>query len=105
MNINRYLMVLAIGTGMIAISLLFFKIPIIAVWELLVVSISLITVWVYYDWREKKKIEVKQIRDKIQAEKCWCHICRHTEARDCINVSCTCCLLLKKNQILGHESG
>jgi hypothetical protein len=105
MNINRYLMVLAIGTGMIAISLLLFKIPIIAVWELLLVSVSLITVWVYYDWREKKKIEVRQIRDKIQAEKCWCRVCKHTEAQDCIKVSCTCCLLLKKNQILGHESG
>ena len=104
MNINRYLMILAIGTGMISIGLLVFKIPIIAVWELLLVSISLISVWIYYDWREKKKVEVRQIRDKIQAEKCWCHICRHTEARDCIKVNCTCCLLLKKNEILGHIS-
>ena len=105
MNINRYLMVLAIGTGMIAVSLLLFKIPIIAVWELLLVSVSLISVWIYYDWKEKKKIQVSQIRDRIQAEKCWCHICKHTEARDCIKVNCTCCLLIKKNQILGHESG
>src|ERR671910_684551 len=104
MNINRFLMILAIGTGMMAISLLIFKIPIIAVWELLLVSVQLITVWVYYDWREKMYQEEDGIRDKIQAEKCWCHICRHTEARDCIKVNCTCCLLLKKNQILGHES-
>ncbi|MGH9977862.1 MAG: hypothetical protein ACRD8Z_18810 [Nitrososphaeraceae archaeon] len=105
MNVNRYLMVLAIGTGMIAISLLLFRIPIVALWELMLVSVSLIMIWVYYDWREKKKIEAKEIRDKIQIEKCWCHVCRHTEARDCIKVNCTCCLLIKKNQILGHEPG
>lgn len=105
MNTNRYLMVLAIGTGMIAISLLLFKIPIFAVWELLLVSVSLISLWIYYDWREKKKTDVRQIQDKIKTDKCWCHICRHTEARDCMKANCSCCLFLKKDQVLGHYSG
>jgi hypothetical protein len=97
-------MVLAVGTGIVSIGLLLFKIPIVAVWELLLIAIPLIALWIYYNWKESKKKQQQHVLDKIQNQKCCCHICKHGVAQDCIKVSCACCLITKKDQIFGHES-
>lgn len=104
MSVNKYLMILAIGTGMMVISLLVFKIPIRAVGPLLLIAIAVIGMWLYYDWRESKKNQQKQIPAEIETQKCWCHICGHTEARDCVKAYCSCCMMVKKSQIVAHES-
>jgi hypothetical protein len=103
MNINKYLMVLAVGTAMVSVSLLLFKIPIVAIWELLLIAIPLVTLWLYYNWRESKKRLQQDILVKIQSLKCKCHICKHSDAKDCIKVSCACCIITRKDQIFGHE--
>lgn len=103
MNINKYLMVLAVGTAMVSIGLLLFKIPIVAIWELLLIAIPLVTLWLYYSWKESKKRQQQDILDKIQNQKCECRICKHSDARDCIKVSCACCIMTRKDQIFGHE--
>ena len=103
MNINKYLMVLAVVTAMVSIGLLLFKIPIIAIWELLLIAIPLTTVWLYYSWRENKKRQRQDILDRIQNQKCECHICKHSDAQDCIKARCACCIITRKDQIFGHE--
>lgn len=103
MNINKYLMVLAVGTAMVSIGLLLFKIPIVAIWELLLIAIPLVTLWLYYSWKESKKRQQQDMLDKIQNQKCECHICKHSDAQDCIKVSCACCIITRKDQIFGHE--
>ena len=96
-------MVLAIGTTMVSIGLLLFKIPIVAIWELLLIAAPLVTLWLYYNWKESKKRQQQDILDKIQNQKCGCYICKHSDAQDCIKVSCACCIITRKDQIFGHE--
>ncbi|MFQ5920401.1 MAG: hypothetical protein ACE5JV_00075, partial [Nitrososphaerales archaeon] len=88
MNVNKYFMILAIGTGMIAIGLLVFHIPILALRPLLIIAVALIGVWAYYYWREDKKKQQTKIQAEVEGQKCWCHICKHTEATDCVKTSC-----------------
>ena len=104
MSVNRYLLILALGTGMIAIGLLVFHIPILAVRPLLVIAVALGGIWIYYFWTEDKKKQLVQIQADIEAQKCWCYICKHTEAIDCVKSYCSCCMIMKKGQIVAHES-
>lgn len=104
MNVNKYLMVLAIGTSMLVICLLVFHIPILAVRPLLLIAIGLIGIWAIYYWRKGKINEQEEVQAGIEVEKCWCHICEHTEARYCLKSSCSCCMIIKKGQIIAHES-
>ena len=54
MNVNKYLMVLAIGTSMLVFCLLVFHIPILAVRPLLLIAIGLIGIWaIFFKTKEK----------------------------------------------------
>ena len=95
-------MILGIGTGIIALALIVFHVPPQEVGPLLVVALPLIIIWLLYDRMQEQKKKRSMILGKSQ-NLCRCHICKHTTIGDCIKARCSCCMIIKKDNVMDHE--
>jgi hypothetical protein len=97
---QRWLLMLAIATGVFAISLLLLRINIRTLAILLGIGISLLTLWLYMD---AKYFSLKG-RNNSSKEVCVCPICKHSSAEVCLQEKCSCCLITKDEKVVGHSS-
>jgi hypothetical protein len=100
MNITtRWLLALGIGTVCFGISLFVLRIPIRTNIVFFSIGLPLVALWLYVDVKSKEKKKI----DSITAQACICSICKHEEARICLQQKCACCIVMKGNIIIGHS--
>ena len=68
----------------------------------LVIGLSLIGLWLYLDIRKEGKQKKGVYVNTTQA--CICPICEHKETKICLQQKCACCLIMKGDVIIGHDS-
>jgi hypothetical protein len=97
---HRWLFMLAIATGLFAISLLLLRVNIRTLAILLGIGLPLVTLWLYMDAKyfsaQRISISPKQA--------CVCPVCKHRDARMCFEEKCSCCLITKDEKVIGHSS-
>jgi hypothetical protein len=97
---HRWLFMLAIATGLFAISLLLLRVNIRTLAILLGIGLPLVTLWLYMDAKyfsaQRKSISPKQA--------CVCPVCKHRDARMCFEEKCSCCLIKNDEKVIGHSS-
>ncbi len=60
---------------------------------------AVVTLWLYADRRSNQQKKISAIA--VQA--CICSICKHEEAKQCMQQKCACCILMKGDTIIGHS--
>lgn len=96
---TRWLSILGIGTVIFAISLVVLRIPIRTIIIFFVIGMAVVTLWLYADRRSNQQKKISAIA--VQA--CICSICKHEEAKQCMQQKCACCILMKGDTIIGHS--
>ena len=97
---HRWLLMLAIATGLFAISLLLLRVNIRTLAILLGIGLPLVTLWLYMD----AKYFSVQRRNSSSKQACVCPICKHQDSRTCFEEKCSCCLITKDEKVIGHSS-
>jgi hypothetical protein len=97
---HRWLLMLAIATGLFAISLLLLRVNIRTLAILLGIGLPLVTLWLYMD----AKYFSTQRRNISSKQACVCPVCKHQDARMCFEEKCSCCLITKDEKVVGHSS-
>ena len=67
----------------------------------LVIGLSLIGSWLYLDIRKEEKQKKGVYVNNTQA--CICLICDHKETKTCLQQKYACCLIMKGDDIIGHN--
>ncbi|HEX2170650.1 MAG TPA: hypothetical protein VHF65_10175 [Nitrososphaera sp.] len=97
---QRWLLMLAIATGVFAISLLLLRINIRTLLILLGIGLPLVTLWLYMDARYFSA----QRSSNSPRQMCACPICKHQQTSMCFEKNCSCCLITKGEKVIGHSS-
>lgn len=97
---QRWLLMLAIATGLFAISFLLLRVNIRTLVILLGIGLPLVTLWLYMD----AKYFSAQGRSIPSKQACVCPVCKHQYARMCLEEKCSCCLVTKGEKVIGHSS-
>ena len=97
---QRWLLVLAIATGLFAISFLILRVNIRTLLILLGLGLPLVTLWMYMD----AKYFSVQGRNISSKQACVCPVCKHPYAGMCLDQKCSCCLITKGEKVIGHSS-
>lgn len=97
---QRWLLMLAIATGLFAISLLLLRVNIRTLAILLGIGLPLVTLWLYMD----AKYFSPQRRNTSSKQVCACPVCKHPDATMCFGERCSCCLITKDEKVVGHSS-
>jgi hypothetical protein len=97
---HRWLLMLAIATGLFAISLLLLRVNIRTLAILLGIGLPLVTLWLYMD----AKYFSTQRRNISSKHACVCPVCKHRDARMCFEEKCSCCLIKNDEKVIGHSS-
>lgn len=96
---TRWLSILGIGTIIFGISLFALRIPIRTIIVFFIVGVPVVALWLYVDARSKQQKRVAV----ISTQACICPICKHEEAKVCLQQKCACCLVMKGNSVIGHS--
>jgi hypothetical protein len=97
---QRWLLMLAITTGLFGISFLLLRVNIRTLAILLGIGLPLVTLWLYMD---DKYFSVRR-RNISSKQACACPVCKHPEATKCFEERCSCCLITKDERVVGHSS-
>jgi hypothetical protein len=97
---ERWLLMMAIATGLFAIALLLLRVNIRTLAILLGIGLPLVTLWLYMD---AKHFSV-QGRNVSSKQACVCPVCKHQDAGMCFEGKCSCCLITKDEKVVGHSS-
>lgn len=100
---NRWLMALGVGTVLFALMLFVFHVPVRAVMIFFALGIPVIFLWIYVDLKSKYEKEEIKTRNRLEQQGCICAVCKHDNARECIDQKCPCCVSMKGNSIIGHS--
>ncbi|HEU4605020.1 MAG TPA: hypothetical protein VFS46_02155 [Nitrososphaera sp.] len=97
---QRWLLMVAIATIILAVALLVLRINVRTVLVFYVIGLSVVTLWMIIDARY-----FSAPRKNIQAtQPCACPICKHEYARMCLQDRCACCLITREEKVVGHSS-
>jgi hypothetical protein len=99
---HRWLLMLAIATGLFAISLLLLRVNIRTLAILLGIGLPLVTLWLYMDAKYFSAQRARNVSSSKQA--CVCPICKHSDATLCFEEKCSCCLITRDEKVVGHSS-
>jgi hypothetical protein len=96
---TRWISILGIVTLCFGISLFVFRIPIRTIIIFFAIGIPLILLWLYAD----KKSTQQRTFNTITKQACICLICKHEQAKVCLQQKCACCIMRKGNDVIGHS--
>lgn len=96
---TRWLLVLGMGTLCFGISLFVLRIPLRTIIIFFAIGLPLVALWLYVDVKSKQQKNV----DVIMMQACICSICKHKEAKLCLQQKCACCIVMKGNSVTGHS--
>jgi uncharacterized membrane protein len=63
------------------------------------IGVPLIVLWLYADERSKQQRRI----GTITQQGCICSICKHEQAKICLQQKCACCIMIKGNDVIGHS--
>jgi hypothetical protein len=98
-NTTRYMAMLGIGTIVFGISLFVLHIPVRTVIIFFIIGFPLVLLWLYVDTKSKQQTTLSTITKQV----CICQICKHEEAKLCLERRCACCIMMKGNSVIGHS--
>jgi hypothetical protein len=96
---TRYIAILGMGTIVFGISLFILRIPIRTIAVFFILGLPLVMLWLYVDTKSKQQNKVTA----INTQGCVCPICKHDQARLCLEKKCACCIMMKGNSVIGHS--
>lgn len=97
---QRWLLMIAVATAILAVSMLVLRINARTVIIFYVIGLSVVTLWMIVDARY-----FSAPRKNIQpVQPCACPICNHDYARKCLQERCACCLVTKDEKVIGHST-
>src|SRR5687768_9272679 len=97
---QRWLLMIAVATAILAISMLVLRINVRTVIIFYVIGLSVVTLWMIVDARY-----FSAPRKNIQpAQPCACPICKHDYTGKCLQERCACCLVTKDEKVIGHST-
>lgn len=112
---TRWILTLGLATLCFGIFLFVLRIPIRTIGIFFALGIPLVLLWLYTT--DKSKQQQQQQKGKIinnssssdnnlvqhQQQLCICAICKHEQARVCLDQKCACCIVMKGNKVIGHS--
>jgi hypothetical protein len=100
---NRWLVTLGVGTVLFALSLFVVRVPVRTIIIFFAIGIPVIFLWLYIDLKSKREKEEIDALNRLEQQGCICAVCKHSQATDCINQKCPCCISMKGDVIIGHS--
>ena len=64
------------------------------------VGVAMIILWVYFNVRTTQTGDMKF----VAKQPCKCAICNHDKVRLCLEQKCACCIVVERENIVGHTS-
>jgi hypothetical protein len=95
---KRLLLIAGIATLCFGISLFVLRIPVRTIVVFFIIGIPVVAIWWYADKESKPKNS-----DRYSQEACICPICKHDQAKICLQQKCACCIVMKADIVLGHS--
>jgi hypothetical protein len=96
---TRWISVLAIAALCFGIGLFVLRVPVRTILIFFAIGVPLMVLWLYADEKSKQQKRV----NKISKQGCICQICKHEQAKVCLEQKCACCIMMKGNSIIGHS--
>jgi hypothetical protein len=100
---NRWLVALGVGTVLFALSLFVVRVPVRTIIIFFAIGIPVIFLWLYIDLKSKREKGEIDALNGIEQEGCICAVCKHCQARECMEQKCPCCISMKGDSIIGHS--
>jgi len=100
---NRWLIALGLGTVLFALSLIVVHVPARTIMIFFALGMPVIFLWLYVDFKSKREKEEKDALNRLEQQGCICAVCKHDNARECLDQECPCCVSMKGNSIVGHS--
>jgi hypothetical protein len=105
---QRWVLVVSIALVLLGVTLLTLRSVLFSL-VLIIAGIAIFTYWLY---RVARSREVDRLlpddrtfssKPGVGAETlCTCSICKHTDTKMCLGIRCSCCVLMRNKQIVGH---
>jgi hypothetical protein len=99
---QRWLVLITIATILFAIALLILRINIRSLLIFFVIGISAVTLWMVVDARFLASQSKR--RANAESQPCKCPVCNDDYEEMCFQNRCACCLIIKKDKVVGHSS-
>lgn len=96
---TRWILILGIVTLCLGIALMVLRVPIRTMLIFFAIGVPLILLWVYADQKSKQQKTISI----ITKQGCICSICKHEQAKICLQQECACCIMMKGNNVMGHS--
>ena len=96
---TRWISILAIAALCFGIGLFVLRVPVRTILIFFAIGVPLIVLWLYADEKSKQQKRV----NKISKQGCICSICKHEQAKVCVDQKCACCIMMKGSDIIGHS--
>ena len=95
---KRLLLIVGIATLCFGISLFVLRIPVQTIVVFFIIGIPVVAIWWYADKESKPKKS-----DRYSQEACICPICKHDQAKICLQQKCACSIVMKADIVVGHS--
>ena len=99
---QRWLVMITIASILFAIALLVLRINLRSLLIFYVIGICAFTLWMVVDRRFFALQGKLASGEKIHP--CACPVCNHDSQEMCFQHKCACCLIMKKDKVVGHSS-
>jgi hypothetical protein len=96
---TRWISILGIAALCFGLALFVLRVPLRTILIFFAIGIPLIILWLYADEKSKQQ----KIINKIIKQRCICSICKHEQAKVCLDQKCACCIMMKGSDIMGHS--
>lgn len=97
--ITRWISILGIAALCFGLALFVLRVPVRTILIFFAIGVPLIVLWLYADEKSKQQKRV----NKISKQGCICSICKHEQAKVCLDQKCACCIMMKGSNIMGHS--
>ena len=96
---TRWISILAIAALCFGIGLFVLRVPVRTILIFFAIGVPLTALWLYVDEKSKQQKRV----NIISKQGCICQICKHEQAKVCLEQKCACCIMMKGNNIIRHS--
>jgi hypothetical protein len=96
---TRWISILGIAALCFGLALFVLRVPVRTILIFFAIGVPLIILWLYADEKSKQQKRI----NKIIKQRCICSICKHEQAKVCLDQKCACCIMMKGSDIMGHS--
>jgi hypothetical protein len=96
---TRWISILGIAALCFGLALFVLRVPVRTILIFFAIGVPLIILWLYADEKSKQQKRI----NKITNQRCICSICKHDQAKVCLDQKCACCIMMKGSDVMGHS--